>query len=328
MASADLYPLRFKPIFKPCVWGGRRLKEALGKDLPGQEDPYGESWELVDLPDPDQSIVDDGPLAGATLHDLVVSDRDALMGPAALDGGRFPLLVKYIDAAQTLSVQVHPAATAAAELGGRPKSEAWYIMEGTAEARIYLGLKPGTTSKIFREALERGGEVEQLLGELPALAHELVPVRPGTVHAIGAGTLLAEVQQPSDTTYRVYDWGRLGLDGAPRQLHVGQALRSIHWAEQAGLGPDPAEQVDMDLFQIRRVGPATTEMKVDLTGAGPAVVVGLQGSARLEGQAAAAISCRSGEVVLVPHCCRRGNLRAAAGARLLLVTFPSPGAAA
>ncbi len=122
--TAQLYPLTFKAIHKERVWGGSRLREALGKDLPARGSPIGESWELVDLPD-DQSVVASGPLAGKTLHDLVEHHGEELLGPAALDGQRFPLLVKYIDASQTLSVQVHPDASVAPGLGGRPKSEAW-----------------------------------------------------------------------------------------------------------------------------------------------------------------------------------------------------------
>src|SRR5512143_1300967 len=213
---APLYPLTFSPILKVRVWGGSRLA-SLGKPVAGPE-PIGESWELVDLPD-DQSVVDAGPLAGARLGQLVRERGAELLGPVPLDGGSFPTLVKTIDAAQTLSVQVHPDAKTAARLGGRPKSEAWYILDAQPGALLYVGLRHGTTRDSYARAVAEG-RVEELLVPLPVRRGDLVPVIPGTVHAIGAGVLLAEVQQPSDTTYRLYDWRRLGLDGKPRPLHV------------------------------------------------------------------------------------------------------------
>jgi mannose-6-phosphate isomerase len=315
MPPQQLYPFVFKPIFKQRVWGGRRLESNLGKALP-PNNPIGESWELSDLPDPDQSEVAAGSLEGVTLGQLVEQDPQGLMGPVALDQGSFPLLVKYIDASQTLSIQVHPDETAAARLGGRPKSEAWYVLDADPEAVIYLGLHPGTGPEQLRRALETGG-VEELVVRVPARPGTLLPVPPGTVHAIGAGILLAEVQQPSDTTYRVYDWGRVGLDGQPRQLHVDQALQSIHYdaAPRAEGG-----EAELGLFRVRELKGAA-----DLEGEGPAVLVGLEGTASVVVEGTAPKNVGLGDVVLVPHASRqrRAALEAEGDARTLLVTFPA-----
>jgi mannose-6-phosphate isomerase len=319
MAASELYPLSFVGIFKERIWGGRRLAPILNKDLP-ISGPVGESWELVDLQG-DQSVVASGSLAGTPLSDLIQRFGPALMGPVELDGGRFPLLVKYIDASQVLSIQVHPDAEVAADLRGRPKSEAWYILDAEPGAVIYLGLKPGSTAEQFRAAIEQG-TVEDLVVACPVQPGQLFPVPPGTVHAIGAGILLAEVQQPSDTTYRVYDWGRVGLDGNPRQLHVDQAMQSIHF------GQDPIEPetgdglVDMKLFQIlcMTLGSGT---EVDLDGEGPAVVVGLEGEALLIHDHGDPVRCARGEVILVPHVCRRARLSSRATSRVMRVTFPA-----
>jgi mannose-6-phosphate isomerase len=294
------------------VWGGRRLETSLGKVLP-PEKPIGESWELSDLPEPDQSEVAAGPLKGTSLRQLVEQDLRGLMGPVALDHGRFPLLVKYIDASQTLSIQVHPDEAAAARLGGRAKSEVWYVLDADPGAVIYLGLHPGTGPEELRHALETG-EVEGLVVQVPARPGTLLPVPPGTVHAIGAGILLAEVQQPSDTTYRVYDWGRVGLDGRPRQLHVDQAVQSIHWdaAPRAEAGA-----AEMGLFRVQELAGGA-----DLGGEGPAVLVGLQGNAQLDVAGTAPIEIGLGDVVLVPHASRVRGGSLVGTVRVLLVTFP------
>jgi mannose-6-phosphate isomerase len=194
-------------------------------------------------------------------------------------------------------------------------------MEADPDARIYLGLQPGVGPAELGRALVEG-TVEPLLGVIPARPGELIPVPPGTVHAIGAGTLLAEVQQPSDTTYRVYDWGRVGLDGKPRQLHVEEALQSIHWEEQARVGPAAGDAVDMQLFRFERIALEPGGEPLDLDGEGPAVVVGLAGSGELRPPGDAPVTCTRGEVVLLPHSCRRTTLAARTGAQVLTVTFP------
>jgi len=319
MGRTELYPLSFTPIYKERVWGGSQLRRALGKDLPGGPTPIGESWELVDLSQ-DQSVVRLGALAGRTLEGVVRELGTELLGPAALDEQRFPLLVKYIDASQTLSVQVHPDRDVASRLGGRAKSEAWYILDAEPDAALYLGLEPGTTVDDLRAALLGDGGVEQLVTRVPVRRGDLFPVPPGTVHAIGAGILLAEVQQPSDTTYRVYDWGRVGLDGKPRELHVEHALQSIH-LDARPAGPVREGVVDMGLFRIE-VATLDPEQVRQLGGEGPAVVVGLGGEARVDGGSGTA-PCGLGDVVLLPHALRgQGRVDTTSGARVLVVTFP------
>jgi mannose-6-phosphate isomerase len=315
---ADLYPFSFLPILKPRVWGGRRLA-SLGKTL-GGEAPIGESWELSNLAE-GQSLVAEGPLGGTPLGELVRERAPELLGPVRLDGGAFPLLVKYIDAAETLSVQVHPDAAISARLGGRPKSEAWYILDAKPGAVIYLGLRPGT-SRVELEAAIAADRLETLLRVRPVRPGDVVPVVPGTIHAIGAGVLLAEVQQPSDTTYRLYDWGRLGLDGKPRALHLAEALQSIVF-EQA---PDPLRapaRIDLGVFQLEVVSVGVAD-PLELEGAGPLVLVGLEGEPRLEGpwRELGDLRCPRGRTLLVPHACREGRLVADQDALVLAVRFP------
>ena len=316
LKKVDPYPLTFTPLMKEKVWGGRRLAD-LNKALPAAG-PVGESWELVDL-DEDQSVVASGPAAGVGLHQLITAWGADLMGSAGLDGGRFPLLVKYLDAEQTLSVQVHPDAETAARLGGRPKSEAWYILGVEPGGVIYRGLKPGTDRAAMAAALV-SDKVEELLAVEHVQPGDLVSVPPGTVHAIGAGVLLAEVQQPSDTTYRVYDWGRDGLDGKPRALHINDALESIHFGEQ----PPPVVRsggIPVAMFRFRLVtleGGQELEIEED----GPVVLVGLAGSARLDACNQGA-ECGLGQVLLLPAACRSARYSAGeGGARLLEVIFP------
>jgi mannose-6-phosphate isomerase len=220
-----LHPFRFDPIFKRLVWGGRRLSTVLRKPI-GEGSEYAESWELSDHRS-DVSLVADGPFAGATLRDLVRNHGEDLFGPAlgALD--QFPLLVKFIDAHQDLSVQVHPDDAKGRRLANdNGKTETWVIVHAEPGSKIYAGLKPGTTREAMIAAIE-SGTVESLLHSFEARKGDCILIPAGTVHAIGAGVVLAEFQQMSDATFRLHDWNRLGLDGKPRQLHIAESLESI-----------------------------------------------------------------------------------------------------
>ena len=225
-------PVVFKPIFKPRIWGGRRLESLLDKKLP-PDVAVGESWEAVDL-EADQSVVAGGPAKGKRLGDLVRLWGADLLGEAALFEGRFPLLIKYLDAHQNLSVQVHPDAAQAERLGGavRIKNEAWYVLEAGAGACIYRGLADGVDEAAFRRGIETG-HCAELLRRIPVKAGQCYYLPSGTVHALGAGVVVAEVQTPSDVTYRVFDWNRVdGATGQPRQLHIDEALACIDFSHQ------------------------------------------------------------------------------------------------
>jgi mannose-6-phosphate isomerase len=223
-------PLRFTPLYQPRVWGGRRLETLLGRVLPDGQ-PYGEAWELVDRPDA-QSVVIDGPLAGCTLHDLWREHRLAVFGDrfSRHPAERFPLLIKVLDCADRLSIQVHPPALIAPRLGGEPKSEMWHFVAVEPEATLYAGLKRGVTRERFEAGLRDGSVADGVHAIQPAAGDSLM-VPSGRLHALGQGLLVFEIQQNSDTTYRVFDWNRPGLDGRPRQLHVAESLECIDFTD-------------------------------------------------------------------------------------------------
>jgi mannose-6-phosphate isomerase len=225
MSTVPLYPLRFEPILRRLIWGGRRLGTVLHKPI-GDGSDYAESWEISDYKD-QVSVVREGSLAGTTVRDLIGSRKQELLGSALGPRDEFPLLVKYIDAHQALSVQVHPND----EIGRRlvndnGKTETWVILDAEPGSVIYAGLNKGVGPDELAAAI-RSDDVEHLLHRVEPRQGDCILIEAGTVHAIGAGVLLAEIQEMSDATFRVYDWGRLGDDGKPRQLHIPQALESI-----------------------------------------------------------------------------------------------------
>src|SRR4051794_27723594 len=219
-----LYPLKFRPIFKERVWGGRNIERLFGKKLP-ENLTIGESWEITDRPE-GVSEIENGPLAGKTLRRLMENHREALLGPSKAVTERFPLLIKILDAQEKLSIQVHPPAKVAAQFGDEAKTEMWYIADATPEADLYVGLKKGTTRPDFEEAIT-SGTVAERVHRIPVKAGDVMFLPSGRLHAIGAGNVIFEIQQNSDTTYRVFDWNRMGTDGKPRELHVPQSLASI-----------------------------------------------------------------------------------------------------
>ena len=223
-----LHPLLFQPVFMERVWGGRNLERLYQKPLPAGK-VIGESWEISDRPEA-VSVIANGPLAGKTLRWLMEEHRRGVLGTSADVAGRFPLLVKILDAQETLSVQVHPPARVAAELGGEPKTEMWFITDATPEAALYAGLKQGVTRAQFEQKIA-DGTVAECLPRLPVKTGDAMFLPSGRLHAIGAGNVLFEIQQNSDTTYRVFDWNRTGLDGQPRALHVAPSLASIDFED-------------------------------------------------------------------------------------------------
>ncbi|MEZ6086930.1 MAG: type I phosphomannose isomerase catalytic subunit [Pirellulaceae bacterium] len=226
-------PLQFKPLFREYIWGARRLGEVLGKPI-GTAPRYAESWEIVDHGD-EQSIVESGTYQGKTLAQLMQLDPQGLLGAQAVAEGRalaadgksvgFPLLLKYLDCDRVLSVQVHPddaygRRMSPPDLG---KTEAWYIMSAEPESVIYAGLQAGVGPKELRNACD-AGRVDDVLHTLRPRAGDCVFIPAGTVHALGSGLLVAEIQQASNTTFRLFDWNRVDDNGNPRPLHVEQAI--------------------------------------------------------------------------------------------------------
>jgi mannose-6-phosphate isomerase len=225
----DLHPLVFEPVYKDYIWSGARLAKRYSRAVPNGR--CAESWEVADRHE-GMSVVKSGPLAGARLDELVTRFGRSLVGNP-WNGGPFPLLVKIIDAGEKLSVQVHPDDANAERTGGEPKTEMWYALDAARDAALYLGFSAGVTRKSFAAALA-DNSVEPLLMKHRVSAGDAFYVPGGAVHAIGAGCLLLEVQQNSNTTYRVYDWGRVDAKtGRPRELHVENALKVIRWTAPA-----------------------------------------------------------------------------------------------
>lgn len=249
--SAPFAPLRFerRPLEK--VWGGRSLETCFGFELP-PDVSVGETWEIADRPG-EVSVVAEGTHRGRTLRELMEKHAAELLGDAPAAHGRFPLLVKYLDASQNLSVQVHPDDETATRLGGgaEGKTEAWYVVDAAPPSALYVGLRP----EIDRESLAgiaAGPEVEGALLRWEVHPGDCLLVPGGTVHAIGAGVTVLEVQQNSDTTFRLYDWGRMGLDGKPRETHLDRALASIGYHRRT---PPPSRarwERDADPVELAR----------------------------------------------------------------------------
>lgn len=239
----SLYPLRFEPILRRYLWGGRRLGTVLGKPIADGDD-YAESWEVSDH-GADRSVVANGPLAGTTLAELVARRGRELLGRHAPQA-RFPLLLKFLDAQETLSVQVHPDDARAARLNPPDlgKTEAWVVLAAEPGSLIYAGLKRGFDRRALERELARG-TCELCLHRFEPRVGDSLFLPAGVVHAIGAGLLMAEIQQASDATHRLFDWNRLGPDGRPRPLHVQQALDAIDY-EYGPAGPLPPQSTDRD----------------------------------------------------------------------------------
>ena len=236
--SASPLPVVFVPLYKPKPWGGQRLATLLNKRLPAGV-RIGESWELVSLLG-NESRVRGGPLAGRTLSELVQLWGRDLLGAAPLVDGRFPLLIKFLDACENLSVQVHPKPDGA---GGPPgvKHEAWYVLHAEPGAKLYIGLKPGVGPADVARVANTPALVD-VLRAWDARPGQCYYLPSGTLHALGAGLVLAEIQTPSDVTYRAYDWDRVAADGRPRTLHVAQALENMRYdVTEQMIAPRPTQ---------------------------------------------------------------------------------------
>ena len=322
-------PLLFKPIFQERIWGGRKLAEVFGKDLLAGK-RLGESWEIVDRPEA-QSVVANGPLRGKTLHELWTQDRKEIFGNVAEDVGesptsaresralpdRFPLLIKLLDAQEKLSLQVHPTEEVAKVLGGEPKTEFWYVAAADANAELYVGLRASLTREEFRDAVKQG-TVADRVHRIPVKAGDAMFLPAGRFHAVGGGNLLVEIQQNSDTTYRVFDWNRLDDQGRPRQLHVDQALQSIDFDDVAPSLIEPRGEllVKHELFEIQKWN---LDQPREIAPPGQfAIVCCLSGSVR-----SADVDLTSGEFFLVPASLQDRQVHPRGSATSLLrVTIP------
>ncbi len=327
-ARPPLGVLRFEPIQKRLIWGGRRLADLLGKRLgPGAD--YAESWELSDHRD-DISMVAEGPLAGTSLRQLVEERALDLFGPSLANCRQFPLLVKFLDANQTLSVQVHPDDEQGRLLANdNGKTEAWVVMHAEPGALIYAGLRADVGRDEFAKGLETG-QVEPLLHRFEARPGQCIFIPAGTVHAIGAGVVLAEIQQMSDATFRVFDWGREGPDGKPRKLHLDEALVATDFTRgpvspiRPIVAHHPAGMLErlvrcpqfvLERLQLRDVGTVGTADRFT-------IVICLRGSAEV-GPESSRTLLKFAETLLLPADLGPCELRPApSGCDLLLATVP------
>ncbi len=230
--KSELYPVLFEPIYVEIMWGGDQMATCLGRTLPKRETPIAEAWEIADREDA-ESVVENGALSGMSIRELLDEYGQSFVGTVYTEGSRFPLLVKLIDAGKRLSLQVHPDEAACEKLSGaEPKTEMWYVLNATEDAKIIAGVKHSCTQRKFLDSVG-SSNIEGCLQMFKSVPGDGYYINSGTVHAIGAGNLLLEVQQNSNTTYRISDWGRLGLDGNPRELHVDEALQSINFADRS-----------------------------------------------------------------------------------------------
>jgi mannose-6-phosphate isomerase len=322
-----LYPLIFQPIFKDRIWGGRELEWLYAKKIPAGQ-PIGESWEISDRPG-DASVIANGSLAGKDLRWLMEHHAAEILGgakPAA--AGRFPLLCKILDAREKLSLQVHPPASKAAELKGEPKTEMWFIADAAPGASLYVGLKRGVTRAKFEQKIA-DGSVADCFHRIPVSAGDTMFLPSGRVHAIGDGLVIFEIQQNSDTTYRVFDWNRVGLDGQPRELHVAQSLASIDFNDfepklvvsKYNQGPnfkfrylvqDPLFEVQEMVFEnAGSISPAGQYLRIIALVKGSATVIG--------GENKISVELKPGQFCLIPACLKGVEIQAQSQTAFLCV---------
>ena len=293
----EIYPFKFGPIFKERIWGGRKLGEFFEKGFPA-DIKIGESWCLADLPD-DKTLIVNGGFAGSPLENAIDFFGPLVTGNPSYKGP-FPLLIKILDARDVLSVQVHPDEETCKRTGkGDPKTECWYIIEAKPGACIYKGLKSGVEKEEFAKAITEG-TCADLLEKIEVKVGECHFLPSGTAHAIGAGLLIAEIQQPSDTTYRVFDWNRVGDDGKGRQLHVEDALESIHFDPS---GDDLSVRsvgrlVDTEVFKVDK-GHQLAGCEVLLSEGKMKVYVFLSGSGTIRNEETETVEFTKGDTILI-----------------------------
>ena len=317
-------PIRFEPIFRSYIWGGDRLASQLGKKPPGSG-IWAESWEIVDHRE-GESIVGEGAFSGWTLRQLIESFPNEVIGRDT-PNERFPLLLKYLDCQRVLSVQVHPDDVYGAKMPqpDSGKTEAWYVIDAEPDAKLYAGLKSGVDRQSLLAAIEKS-ETEDCLHVLSPKAGDCIFIPAGTVHALGAGLLVAEIQQASDCTFRLFDWDRVDKDGLPRQLHIEQALEVIDF-ERGPVEFVPRHEialanarilVECDKFTLQEfVCPGSTRL-VDRQ---LAIITVPRGNAILK-TSSHEFSLERGQTALVPFACPSVTLEVAEGTTVLVSTLP------
>ncbi|MFZ0634754.1 MAG: type I phosphomannose isomerase catalytic subunit [Candidatus Acidiferrales bacterium] len=329
VSQIPLYPLRFEPIYQYRIWGGRRLADLLTAPLPG-DGPIGEAWILSDRDD-HSSRVADGPLKGQTIAQLLEQSREQLLGKLAQRFRRFPLLLKFLDAREMLSVQVHPSDTHTDLLppGESGKTEAWVVLEAGTKSRIFAGLKPGTTPDDLQQSITNGTLAQDLVCFAPKPG-DGVFLPAGTVHSLGGNVVVFEVQENSDVTFRLYDWGHVDAKtGHPRALQIEQALACINFADgAAGLvtpemeATSPVERERLfhcKQFQLWRLrGPSPFIVGA----AGVArVLVCIEGAGQVE-HSGATYPVEKGDVMLLPAAVGARVFRPSGAVNLLEIALP------
>jgi mannose-6-phosphate isomerase len=329
MTEMILYPLRFEPIYQYRLWGGRRLASLLAAPLPN-DGPIGEAWVLSDRDDHASKIAN-GPLQGQTIGRVMEQSQEQLMGKLARRFQRFPLLLKFLDAHEMLSVQVHPGCAREwpPARDGTAKTEAWVVLESGKESRVYAGLKPRTTADILRQSVTSGTLADHLVSIAPKPG-DGVFIPAGTVHSLGGDVVVFEVQQNSDTTFRLYDWGHVDTKtGRPRELEVDQALACVDFVDgAAGLvrptveAATPGERerlFDCNAFQLWRLHGESpfTVGAADV----PRVLVCTEGSGQIE-HGGESYAVRKGEVWLLPAVVGSCTFRPSSAIGLLEIAIP------
>ena len=319
--ASELYPLLFHPEYQARIWGGSLMTEVFHRELPSASEPIGEAWEISDRDDV-QSVVANGALAGCTINELWRYYGRSIAGTKSRITDRFPLLIKLIDAGERLSLQVHPDDNACRMLGGgaEPKTEMWYVIAARPGAEILAGLTERATRLQLCEQLH-SAEVEKLLQTYASRPGDSYYITSGTLHAIGAGNLILEIQQNSDTTYRISDWGRVDQSGKSRELHIEKGMRSINFFNRKSpRTPGVADRVNRNrkfdlvphcpFFQVADLR-LTSEIADDTRGQSfhllsavnhPVTVSGRGGEFHIESGCTALIPANYGVYKIIPEC--------------------------
>ncbi len=309
MTQTNLYPLLLDPAVHVKVWGGRRLADVMGKTLLSS-DPYGEAWEMHDT-----ARVVNGALCDRTLGDLLALFGADLIGKRSDPNEGVPLLVKLLDATDWLSVQVHPNDTQAYELEGEPrgKTEAWYVIAAEPDSQLVIGVQPGTTREQMAAAI-RENRLEPLLVYADVVPGDVLYIPAGTIHALGPGILIYEIQQSSDTTYRLYDWGRMGLDGSPRQLHIEKGVLvsqvgKLPTIKHTGSDSSPTVSiVDSPFFETVLHQLTDSSVALDTQGEVFHVLTCIGGSATVTTDQHPVVTLATGQTVFIPAVIGRYSL--------------------